>query len=140
MLHSNISLTGPSKITNVCVTKSEEEDGTLTVNMFWTPPQSDLPITEYEVEYQTRGMESWIDATHLSVMPPANYTTLTGLDIATEYRIRVRALSEAGTGEWEVVLLEKSELGTVLPMVTILCVWKCITQPTFGDSITACSA
>ena len=112
----------------MCVTKSEEENGTLiTVNMSWTPPQSDLPITEYEVEYRTSGMESWINATHLSVMPPANYTTLTGLDIVTEYRIRVRALSEAGTGEWNVMLLEKSELGTVLPMLTILCVWKCIT-------------
>ena len=124
MLHSNISLTGPSKVTGVCVTKSEEEDGTLTMNVSWTTPQSDLPITEYEVEYTTSGMTSWINSAHHSVMPPANYTTLAGLDVATEYRIRVRAVSEAGTGEWSDELMEKSELGMVLGMVTVLCVWN----------------
>ena len=139
VLHSNISLTGPSKVTGVCVTKSEEEDGTLTMNVSWTTPQSDLPITEYEVEYKRSGMTSWINATHHSVMPPANYTTLAGLDVATEYRIRVRAVSEAGTGEWSDELMEKSDWGMVLGMITILCVWKCITQLTFGNSIPACS-
>ena len=127
VLHSNICLTGPSKVTDVCVTKSEEEDGTLTMNVSWTTPQSDLPITEYEVEYKTSGMKSWINATHHSVMPPANYTALTGLDVATEYRIRVRALSVIGTGEWSDEQMDKSELGMVLRMVTVLCVWKCIT-------------
>ena len=124
----------------MCVTTSEEEDGTLTMNVSWTTPQSDLPITEYEVEYTTSGMTSWINATHHSVMPPANYTTLAGLDITTEYRIRVRALSKAGTGQWSDEQMEKSDWGMVLGMITILCVWKCITQPTFGDSIPACSA
>lgn len=124
----------------VCVTKSEEEDGTLTLTVFWSTPQSDLPITEYEVDYETRGVESWSNARHRSIVPPTNYTTLTGLDIATEYKVRVRALSEVGTGEWSNGQMDKSELGVVLGVVTVLCVWKCITRPTFGNSIHACGA
>ena len=52
MLHSNIPLTGP-KVTNVSVTESVE-DGNLTLNVSWTTPKSELPITEYEVEYIVR--------------------------------------------------------------------------------------
>ena len=99
MLHSNISVTGPSRVTGVLVTKSVA-DGNFTLNVSWSTPQSDLPITEYEVEYRTSDMESWINSTRLSVSPPANSTILTGLDAGVEYIIRVRALSKIGAGEW----------------------------------------
>ena len=98
MLHSNISLTGP-KVTNVSVTKAVE-DGTFTLTVSWTAPKSELPITEYEMEYRTSDMESWIKSTRLSVSPPANSTVLTGLDAGVEYIIRVRAVSEIGAGAW----------------------------------------
>ncbi len=98
MLHSNIPLTGP-KVTNVSVTESVE-DGNLTLNVSWTTPKSELPITEYEVEYRTSDTESWINLTRLSVSPPANSTLLTGLNAGVEYIIRVRALSEIGAGAW----------------------------------------
>ena len=81
------------------VTKSVE-DGNLAVTVSWTTPQSELPITEYEVEYRTSDMESWDNSTRLAVSPPANSTILTGLDAGVEYIIRVRALSEIGAGEW----------------------------------------
>ena len=96
ILHSNISLTGPSKVTSVLVTKSVE-DGNFIPNVSWTTPQSELPITKYEVEYRRSDTESW--SSH-SVSPPSNSTLLTGLDAEMEYIIRVRALSEIGAGAW----------------------------------------
>ena len=94
-----ISLTGPSRVTSVLVTWSME-DGNLTLTVSWTTHQSELPITEYEVEYRTSDTESWINSTRLSVSPPANSTLLTRLDDGVEYIIRVRTLSEIGAGAW----------------------------------------
>ena len=91
VLYSNICLTEP-KVTNVSVTKS--------LIVSWTTPQSELPISEYEVEYRTSDTESWINSTRLSVSPPASSTILTGLDAGVEYIIRVRAVSEIGAGAW----------------------------------------
>ena len=96
MLHSNICLTVPSNVTDVLVTKSEE-DGNFTLTVSWTTPHSELPITEYEVEYRASNTSSWINS---SVSPPVNSTTLTGLDAGMEYIIRVRASSEIGAGAW----------------------------------------
>ena len=96
LLHSNTSVTGPSRVTSVLVIKSME-DGNFTLNVSWTTPESELPIAEYEVEYRASTTSSWINS---SVSPPANSTLLTGLDAGVEYIIRVRALSEIGAGEW----------------------------------------
>ena len=98
VLYSNIFLTEPI-VTNVSVTKSVE-DGNLTLTVSWTTPQSELPITEYEVEYRTSDTESWINSTRLSVSPSAHSTTLTRLDAGVEYIIRVTASSEIGAGAW----------------------------------------
>ena len=101
MLHSNIPLTAPSRVTGVTVTKTMESWRT-TLKVTWTPPQSDVAITQYQVEYRTSGMPSWINATHVSVSPPATSTNVTGLDGGTEYEVRVRAVSVIGAGEWSV--------------------------------------
>ena len=98
MLHSYIPLTEP-KVTNVSVTESVE-DGNFALNVSWSTPQGELPISAYEVEYRTINTKPWINSTHLSVSPPAKSTTLTGLDAAVEYIVRVRALSEIGAGAW----------------------------------------
>jgi len=100
VLYSNIFLTEPKDVdTNVYVTKSVE-DGKVTLTVSWSTPQSELAITEYEVEYRTSDTESWINSTRLSVSPPANSTILTGLDVGVEYIVRVRAVSEIGAGVW----------------------------------------
>ena len=96
MLHSNICLTVPSRVMNVSVTMLVK-DGNLTLTVSWTTPQSELPITEYEVGYKDI---SEMMIVNVSGSPPANYTILTGLDAGVEYIVRVRALSEIGAGEW----------------------------------------
>ena len=94
MLHSNISLTGPLKITCVSLTESVE-GGNLIVS--WSSPQSDLPITEYMVQQRTSDTEQW--RSH-PVSPPSNSTVLTGLNAGAGSIVRVRAVSVIGAGAW----------------------------------------
>ena len=94
MLHSNIPLTAPLKVTGLSVTESGAGGN---LNVSWSSPQSDLPITEYEVEYRARDTEQW--SSH-PVSPPWNSILLTGLDAGVEYIVRVRAVSVIGAGSW----------------------------------------
>ena len=94
MLHSNIPLTAPLKVTGLSVTESGAGGN---LNVSWSSPQSDLPITEYEVEYRARDTEQW--SSH-PVSPPWNSILLTGLDAGVEYIVRVRAVSVIGPGAW----------------------------------------
>ena len=97
-----MSVTAPSRVTGVSLAKTVE-NGTLTLMVNWTTPQSDVNISQYQVQYRRSGTTSWSSATPLSGSPPATSTVLTGLDAGTEYNVRVRAVSAAGAGEWSVV-------------------------------------
>ena len=79
------------------------ESGISTLRVTWTTPQSDLAISQYQVQYRRNGTFFWSSTSPVSGSPPANSTILTGLDAGTEYNIRVRAVSELGAGEWSVV-------------------------------------
>ena len=107
MLHCNFSLTAPSRVSGVSLTKTVE-NGTSALRVTWTTPQSDLAISQYQVQYRTSGTTSWNSATPLSGSPPANSTILTGLDAGTEYNVRVRAVSELGAGMWSVEQTERT--------------------------------
>ena len=102
-----ISLTAPSRVSGVFVTKTVESGkSALIVN--WTTPQSDLTISQYEVHYKRSGTTSWNSTTPLSGSPPATSTNLTGLDAGTEYNVRVRAVSAVGAGMWSVEHTERT--------------------------------
>ena len=62
--------------------------------MTWTAPQSDRPITKYQVQYRS-GATSWItkDVTSRS-------TTLENLSAWTRYQVKVRAVSGVGAGPY----------------------------------------
>ena len=95
MLHSNIPLTAPLKVTGLSVSESVG-GGNLIVS--WSTPQSDLAITEYEVQYRASDTEQW--SSH-PVSPPSNSAILTGLNGAgVGYIVRVRAVSVIGDGAW----------------------------------------
>ena len=101
----NIPPTGPLKVTGLSVTESGA-GGNLIVT--WSIPQSDLPITNYTVQYRARVTEQW--RSH-SVSPPSNSTLLTGLDAGAVCIVRVRAVSVIGDGEWseEIMRCDDSE-------------------------------
>ena len=84
------------------------ESGTPALRVNWTTPQSDVNISQYQVQYRRSGMTSWSSATPISGSPPATSTILNGLDAGTEYNIRVRAVSELGAGEWSVEQTERT--------------------------------
>ena len=69
--------------------------------MTWTAPQSDRPITKYQVQYRRSEATSWItkDVTSRS-------TTLENLSDGTSYQVQVRAVSDVGAGPY-------SDVGTL---------------------------
>ena len=92
MRHSNIPLTAPLKVTGLSVTESGGN-----VNVSWSTPRSDLPITEYEVQQRASDTIQW--SSH-SVSPPSTSTILTALNAGAGCILRVRAVSVIGDGAW----------------------------------------
>ena len=84
------------------------ENGTSALRVTWKTPQSDLNISQYQVQYRRSGTNSWNSATPLSGSPPATSTILATLDAGTEYNVRVRAVSELGAGQWSVEQTEST--------------------------------
>ena len=125
MLHCNIFLTAPSRVSGVSLTKTVE-NGTSGLMVSWTTPQSEVAITEYQVQYRRSGTTSWNNVTTISVSPPSTSTILTGLDADTEYIVRVRAVSELGDGEWSV---EQMEGTSVSSECAVWCIENVIITP-----------
>ena len=88
----------------------------------WTPPQSDVAVSHYQVEYRRSGTASWSSATPSSAVPPATSTILSGLVAGTDYSVRVRAVSEIGAGMWSAVQTEKTTCSKCFHYL-MLCFW-----------------
>ena len=61
----------------------------------WTAPQSDVTISQYQVEYRRSG-------TKVNPVPSGSATStfLEALDAGTVYEVRIRAVSAIGRGTW----------------------------------------
>ena len=88
----------PSQVTGVSLSKAVRL-GRAILRVTWTAPQSDVAISQYQVQYRRNGTSSWGSQTIISGSPPATSAILTTLDAGTEYNIRVRAVSELGAGD-----------------------------------------
>ena len=84
----------PSQVGPPVLTK-EASSGRPALRVTWTAPSSDRPITKYQVQYKTSGSTSWStkDVTSTS-------TTLENLSAGSSYQIRVRAVSDVGSGPY----------------------------------------
>ena len=89
-------LLAPSRITNVTVSKDVIQ-GEPRLKVDWIAPQSDVNISQYQVQYKRNGTTAWNQ-----VSRPVTTVSLKGLDAGTAYNVRVRA----GDGEWSEVLTE----------------------------------
>lgn len=68
------------------------------VTVTWTAPESLVfDIVNYNVQYRAAGASRFTDWEHEDT---ATEATITGLAEVTEYRIRVRAVSDVGVGDW----------------------------------------
>ena len=84
-------------------------NGEPALQVSWTTPQSDLTISQYQVQYRRNGIPAgWSSESSLSVSSLGNYTLLTKLLADTEYTVRVRAMSEIGGGKWSVDYTERT--------------------------------
>ena len=69
------------------------------ISVSWKAPQSDYPITSYEVQYKISSDPSWST-------PPVSKSSRSRrhdwrrLSPNTSYNVRVRAVSVVGRGEW----------------------------------------
>ena len=99
----------PSQVTGVAVSKAIHSMKPA-LRVTWTTPQSDVPISQYQVEYKS-GIK-W--RTTNPVSPGSTTSTLLeALDAGTVYEVRIRAVSAIGNGTWSRVESEttyKSEL------------------------------
>ena len=74
--------------------------------MTWTAPQSDRPITKYQVQYRRSGTTSWStkDVTSTS-------TTLENLPAGIGYQVQVRPFSDVGAGPYSDVRTQITHRG-----------------------------
>ena len=82
----------PRKVGPLVLTKVVRS-GRPALTVTWTAPQSDRPITKYQVQYRRTGATSWStrDMRTRSV-------TLENLSPGTSYQVQVRAVSDVGNG------------------------------------------
>ena len=97
----------PSQVTGVAVSKAKHL-GKPALRVTWTTPQSDLPISEYQVEYMRSGT-NWRAANPVSP-DSATFTFLEALDAGTMYEVRIRAVSVIGNGAWSEVESEVTHM------------------------------
>ena len=72
----------------------------------WTEPQSELGISNYQVEYRKSKDTRWIPGPTLS--HSMTITNLTALTAGTVYSVRVKAVSAVGAGNWSNVQTEQT--------------------------------
>ena len=87
----------------------------------WTAPQSDVTISQYQVQYRRQGSSFW-----RKVNPALSRSTTTtvhkALAAGTVYEVRVRAVSAIGNGTWSEVQSEttyKSKLSRELMLLGV---------------------
>ena len=89
--------TVPSRVTGVAVSKAIRS-GKPALRVTWTTPQSDVTISQYQVEYRGSGT-NWRAVSPVSP-GSATSTLLETLDAGTVYEVRIRTVSAIGNGTW----------------------------------------
>ena len=124
---TNLCNTDPSRVTNVTLTII----GATSLNVTWAIPQSDLLITQYQVQYRTDDT-SWSSAPPLSGSPPPSSTVLNGMHAGCI--VRVRALSDVGGGEWSP---EQMLVGTLIYILLFACHYTVCIMAVFNSLLTS---
>ena len=72
-------------------------NGMINLQVTWNQPTSDKPIQHYEVEYKKQGESSWSSVTP---NPTTRQTTIRNVKKGSVYNVRVRGVSNVGSGQW----------------------------------------
>ena len=106
-LHFNQVFRVPSQVTGLSLFKAVKS-GVPALRANWTAPQSDPTISKYLVHYRKTRTTVWGSELTIPGSPPLTSTILIRLDAATEYDVRVSAVSAAGNGMWSEVQTERT--------------------------------
>ena len=88
----------PSQVTEIVVSKVVSL-GKPALRVTWTTPQSDVAITQYQLQYGRIRTTMWRGVS--PVTSGSNTSTVLGaLDAGTAYEVRIRAVSPFGNGMW----------------------------------------
>ena len=102
-------------MTGVAVSKATRSKKP-SLRLTWTTPQSDVTISQYQVQYRKQGSSFWRKVNPVSP-GSATSTLLEALEAGTVYEVRIRAVSAIGNGPWSRVESEvtyMSELSSEL--------------------------
>ena len=88
----------PSQVTEIVVSKVVSL-GKPALRVNWTTPQSDMTISQYQVEYKKSGVAFWRAVSPI-LLGSTTSTLLEALDAGTTYQVRIRAMSAPGNGMW----------------------------------------
>ena len=91
----------PSQVTGIVVYKVVRL-GQPALRVTWTTPQSDMAISQYQLQYRKSGTTFW-RAVNLISLGSTTSTVLEALNVGTAYQVRIRAVSAAGNGMWSSV-------------------------------------
>ena len=92
----------PSQVTSMAVFKAVPL-GKPGLKVTWIPPQSDVAITQYHVQYKRKDTTSWRTTVSPASSGSATSTYLKALNAGTTYQVRVRGASAIGNGTWSSV-------------------------------------
>ena len=124
-LNSLPALLAPSQVTGVALVKAARQ-GRPALRVSWTTPQSDVTISEYQVQFRRSGTIVWDSHVTVEGSPPATFTHLAGLDPGSEYDVRVRAKSAVGEGNWSEVQTERTFNSKFNCIIFISCMCTCM--------------
>ena len=85
-------------MTSVAVSKAIRS-GKPALSVTWTTPQSDVTISDCQVQYRISGT-NWREEANLVSPGSTTSTLLEALDAGTVYEVRIRAVSAIGNGTW----------------------------------------
>ena len=93
------------------------------LHVTWSAPLSDHIILHYQVDYRVDTSGSW---STWSPNPTSTSVTLTGLQRGTTYQVRVRAVSDLGSGAWSVVVSSTTYDGKLLSIGQLILIYTAL--------------
>ena len=83
----------------------------INLQVTWNQPTTDRPVQRYEVQYKRQGISSW---TSVTPNPTTRQTTIRNVDKGSVYKVRVRAVSDVGYGQWRSATSDMSDRGKLI--------------------------
>ena len=104
-------------MTDVAVSKAIHS-GKPALRVTWIAPKSDVPISQYQVQYKKRSTD-WRAANF--VFPGSTTSTLLEVpDAGAVYEVRIRAVSAIGNGTWSEVESETTYMSELCSEINLV--------------------